>query len=294
MRRISMSLFSTSVIALAVAASPAAAQTSDPAAPVDPTVEAQEQPADPEAGSAETDDAVQTATGQDQATAADDTIVVTGLRRSLQSAQNIKRNSEQIVDAIVAEYIANADSSSPKRARIPGSRRPPRLRVRRFLVRGLPDFTTTYMAGDFYGRPRVVALRLPVFDIAALEVFQTSSRFGRGRPCRSGQRPLARPFDSRARNRRLRVGIAYQSAVQWYPISRARKHAWDTGIGGLPAGEHSRTGLDTSTPSRPYDFCRPSICRARLSLMPPNPAPTRVFPTFSGCFTVGNRCPSST
>ena len=83
MRRISMNLLSTSVIALAVAATPAAAQTSDPATPVDPTVEAQEAPVDPDAGSAETDDAVQTATGQDQATAADDTIVVTGLRRHL-------------------------------------------------------------------------------------------------------------------------------------------------------------------------------------------------------------------
>ena len=94
MRRISMSLLSTSVIALAVAATPAAAQTTDPATPPDPTVEAQEMPADPDAGSAETDDAVQTATGQDQATSEGDTIVVTGLRRSLQSAQNIKRNSE--------------------------------------------------------------------------------------------------------------------------------------------------------------------------------------------------------
>ena len=107
MRRISMSLLSTSAIAFAaaVAAAPSAAQTTDPAPPPDPTVEAQEQPADPEAGSPQTDDAVQTAAGADQATAGDETIVVTGLRRSLQSARNIKRNSEQIVDAIVAEDI---------------------------------------------------------------------------------------------------------------------------------------------------------------------------------------------
>jgi hypothetical protein len=32
-------------------------------------------------------------------------IVVTGLRRSLESSQNIKRNSDQIVDVIVAEDI---------------------------------------------------------------------------------------------------------------------------------------------------------------------------------------------
>ena len=37
--------------------------------------------------------------------AAGDDIVVTGVRASLQSAQNIKRNSAQIVDSIVAEDI---------------------------------------------------------------------------------------------------------------------------------------------------------------------------------------------
>ena len=89
MRRNSNILWSTSAIALALVATPAAGQTGDPATPPDPTVEAQESPADPEAGSAQTDDAVQTATGQDQATSDSDTIVVTGLRRSLRSAQNI-------------------------------------------------------------------------------------------------------------------------------------------------------------------------------------------------------------
>ena len=49
MRRISMNLWSTSAMAVALIAAPAAAQTTDPATPPDPTVEAQEQPADPEA-----------------------------------------------------------------------------------------------------------------------------------------------------------------------------------------------------------------------------------------------------
>ena len=76
-------LCSTSVAALSlVASSGAAAQATDPATPPDPTVEAQEQPADPEAGSPETDDAVQTAAGADQATGDDETIVVTGHSRS--------------------------------------------------------------------------------------------------------------------------------------------------------------------------------------------------------------------
>ena len=95
MRRTGLILCSSSALALVIGATPALAQAqTDPATPPDPTVEAQEQPADPEAGAAQTDDPVQTAAGADQATTEGDTIVVTGLRRSLQSAQNIKRNSE--------------------------------------------------------------------------------------------------------------------------------------------------------------------------------------------------------
>ena len=52
----------------------------------------------------------------------DETIVVTGLRRSLQSARNVKRNSVQIVDAIVAEDIGKLPdiTVSDTAARIPG------------------------------------------------------------------------------------------------------------------------------------------------------------------------------
>src|SRR5690349_5002161 len=106
MRRTSTLLWSSSAMVFALCATPAFGQDQTGAAtPPDPTVEAQEQPADPEAGSPQTDDAVQTAAGADQSAGDDDAIVVTGLRRSLQSSQNIKRNSEQIVDAIVAEDI---------------------------------------------------------------------------------------------------------------------------------------------------------------------------------------------
>ena len=183
MRLKSTVLFSTSVAAFALMAAPAAAQSSDPAAPVDPTVEAQEQPADPDAGSAQTDDAVQTADGQDQAAAADDqAIVVTGLRRSLRSAQNIKRNSEQIVDAIVAEDIGKLPdiTVSDTAARIPG------IQVERaggeasrVLLRGLDRnyYTTTYNGREiFTAETRSVALQdFPAGAISAVEVFKTST-----------------------------------------------------------------------------------------------------------------------
>src|SRR4051794_18863173 len=69
-------------------------------------------------------DATSAASGQTAASTdpADDTIVVTGLRRSLQSAQNLKRNSDQIIDAIVAQDIGKLPdiAVSDTAARIPG------------------------------------------------------------------------------------------------------------------------------------------------------------------------------
>jgi TonB-dependent receptor len=165
---------------LGLSVSPASAQT-QPATPPDPTVEAQESPADPEAGSAQTDDAVQGADGSDQASP-DEGIVVTGLRRSLRSAQNIKRNSEQIVDSIVAEDIGKLPdvAVSDTAARIPG------IQVQRergeagsVLLRGLDRsyYTTTYNGREiFTAETRSVALQdFPAGGISAIEAFKTST-----------------------------------------------------------------------------------------------------------------------
>jgi iron complex outermembrane receptor protein len=182
MRFKSLVLCSTSAAVLAFA-SPAHGQVQpDAATPPDPTVEAQEQPADPEAGTVQTDDAVQTATGQDQTPVEGETIVVTGLRRSLQSAQNIKRNSEQIVDAIVAEDIGKLPdiAVSDTAARIPGFQiERERGEGGRVLLRGLDEnfYTTTYNGREiFTAERRQVALQdFPAGGIAAIEAFKTSS-----------------------------------------------------------------------------------------------------------------------
>ena len=180
MRRSSLVLWSTSALAGALLATPALAQTTAPATPVDPTVEAQEGPNDPEAGSAETDDAVQTAAGADEGAAGDDAIVVTGLRRSLRSAQNIKRNSEQIVDAIVAEDIGKLPdvTASAALARVTG------VQVTRAAaeaadvqVRGLPNISTTYNGREiFTAEGRSVAIQdFPAGAVGALEVFKSGT-----------------------------------------------------------------------------------------------------------------------
>lgn len=110
----------------------------------------------------------------------EDAIVVTGIRASLQSIQNIRRNSEQIIDAVVAEDIGKLPdlNTAQTAARIPG------VQVYRqggeaqnVLVRGLPNFTTTYNGREiFTAETRVVALQdFPSSNVAALEVFKTSS-----------------------------------------------------------------------------------------------------------------------
>jgi len=100
-RKATMLLGASAAALVFGAASPALAQTA--ATPTDPAV----QQAATQSGT--------TQPSGDQNVAADpasaapapvaDDIVVTGVRASLQSAQNIKRNSDQIVDSIVAEDI---------------------------------------------------------------------------------------------------------------------------------------------------------------------------------------------
>ena len=151
-------------------AAPALAQTS----PSDAAPVAQTNPAQTSAETAaQTDDAVAGGAGGED-------IVVTGLRESLRSSQNLKRNSAQVIDAIVAEDIGKLPdiAVSDTAARIPG------VQVDRgggeagrVLVRGLPDFATTYNGREiFTAERRSVALQdFPSGAIGALEVFKTST-----------------------------------------------------------------------------------------------------------------------
>jgi TonB-dependent receptor len=241
MRIRTFALATASLTALAVA-TPAAAQQQQ--TPVDPTVEAQTNPADPADGSPQSDDAV---AGEG------DTIVVTGLRRSLQSAQNIKRNSDQIVDAIVAEDIGKLPdlTVSETAARIPGV-----TIIRRggeadgVLVRGLPDFTTTYNGREiFTAETRVVALQdFPSSNIAALEVFKSPT----ANLVESGLAGLInvrsrRPFDFRGTELAASAWALYtKQAGRLNPNFNALASTrWDTGIGEMGLLLNiSRTELD--------------------------------------------------
>jgi iron complex outermembrane receptor protein len=159
MRRLSSVLWSTSsLVAFCAISSPALAQTPPP----DPTATAQQAPA--------------AAPGDENA------IVVTGLRRSLQSARNIKRNSDQVIDAIVAEDIGKLPdvTVSDTAARIPGVQvERTGGEASRVLLRGLDRtyYTTTYNGREiFTAETRSVALQdFPAGGISAIEAFKTST-----------------------------------------------------------------------------------------------------------------------
>lgn len=92
-----------------------------------------------------------------------DATVVTGLRQSLTSTRNIKRNAPQVVDSVVAEDIGKFPdiAVSDTVARIPGVQV---IRqggeASRVPIRGLPAFATTYNSREiFTAETPVVALQ---------------------------------------------------------------------------------------------------------------------------------------
>jgi len=162
MRNFSSTLWAGTAVVLALAAAPSAAQTTA------------------QTGPAPVGDSTAAPAQADAAAASDDSIVVTGIRKSLESAKNLKKKSNQIVDAIVAEDIGKLPdiAVSDTAARIPG------VQVERgggeagrVLVRGLPDFTTTYNGREiFTAETRQVALQdFPAGAIAAVEVYKSSA-----------------------------------------------------------------------------------------------------------------------
>lgn len=110
--------------------------------------------------------------------AAEEDIVVTGVRASLQSAQQIKRNADSIVDSIVAEDIGKLPDNNAAEAlqRVTG------VQVSRdvgeggnIAIRGLPQVETTMNGREIFtaGGGRTFNLQdLPAELIARIDVFK--------------------------------------------------------------------------------------------------------------------------
>jgi iron complex outermembrane receptor protein len=206
------------------------------------------QTAPPNAGQRADDNAAPQAGPADSATsgtpeASGDAIVVTGLRRSLQSAEQIKRSSDQIVDSVVASDIGKLPdvAVSDTAARIPG------VQVLRgggeasqVLVRGLPNFETTYNGREiFTAETRVVALQdFPSGAIGAIEVYKTSTA-NLVEPGLAGLINVRshRPFDFSGLEAAGNFWEQYteQSRV-WHPNGNfLLSDRWSTGIGEIGA-----------------------------------------------------------
>lgn len=108
------------------------------------------------------------------------TVQVTGLRASIRSAEEIKRDSEQVVDSINAEDIGKF----PDRAAGDALQRVAGVQVGRTLgetnsviIRGLPDVVTSFEGNEiFTGTGRRLSYQdLPVQSIAGLDVYKSAT-----------------------------------------------------------------------------------------------------------------------
>jgi iron complex outermembrane receptor protein len=179
--------------------------------------------------------------GQEAATV--DDVVVTGLRRSIQSAQTLKRDSAQIVDAIVAEDIGKLPdvTASESLARVTG------VQVTRsageaadVTIRGLPNITTTYNGREiFTAEGRSVAIQdFPAGTVQALEVFKSGTanqvELGIGGEVNVRSR---RPFDFSGREISGSLnGVYFEQAdsTSWNG-NLLLSDRWDTGQGEMGA-----------------------------------------------------------
>ncbi|MCI4592276.1 TonB-dependent receptor [Sphingobium sp. BYY-5] len=111
----------------------------------------------------------------------DGDIIVTGMRASLSSAQNIKRNAQQLVDSVVAEDIGKLPDNNVVEAlqRVPGIQVSPRARGESatVLIRGLPDVVTLINGRNIFsttGRSLSLA-DVPADLVAGVDVYKSRS-----------------------------------------------------------------------------------------------------------------------
>ena len=177
-------------------------------------------------------------------------IIVTGIRQSLRSAQNVKRNSDTVVDVITAQDIGNLGDRSVTEAlqRVPG------VSINRFAGSSDPDHFSaegsgvvvrglTYVRSEFNGRDTfstgvngqaINFQDVPAELLGSVEVFKemTADRIEGGLSGTINMN-LRLPFD----NKGLHVGYDIEGSYgdlsrKWSPIGSVLvSDNWDTGIG---------------------------------------------------------------
>jgi len=166
-------------------------------------------------------------------------IVVTGLRGSLQSARERKRNADQILDAVVAEDIGKLpdNSAAEALARITGVQVARQVgEANQVLVRGLPDVATTFNGREIFSYDgRNVALQdFPAAALQGLEVYKstTADQIEGGIAGLVNVRSR-RPFDFDGFEIAGAVRGTYNEEAGKYDpnVSLLLSDRWDTGIG---------------------------------------------------------------
>ena len=109
-----------------------------------------------------------------------ETLVVSGMRASLTSAQEIKKNSVQLVDSVVAEDIGKLPDNTVADAlqRVPGIQvARDNGEVNTVVIRGLPNLGTTLNGHEiFTGTGRGVALQdIPAELVAGVDVYKSNA-----------------------------------------------------------------------------------------------------------------------
>ena len=189
-------------------------------------------------------------------------IVVTGIRQSLRSAQNIKRNSDTVEDVITAQDIG----ALPDRSVTEALQRVPGVAMNRFAAVSDPDHFSaegsgivirglTFTRSEFNGRDTfstgvygqaINFQDVPAELLGSVEVFKegTADRIEGGLSGTVNMN-LRLPFDSKG----LHIGYDLEADYgdlrkKWSPVgSLLISDTWDTGIGRigiLAAGSYSR------------------------------------------------------
>ncbi|UIJ44208.1 TonB-dependent receptor [Sphingomonas cannabina] len=181
---------------------------------------------------------------QEPAAVSADDIVVTGMRASLSSAQNIKRNARQLVDSVVAEDIGKLPDNNVVEAlqRVPGIQVSPRARGESatVLIRGLPDVVTLINGRNIFsttGRSLSLA-DVPADLVSGVDVYKSRS----ADQLEGGIAGLInvrtrRPFDFKG----FEVALAGRQVYSEQPdkidpyVSALVSNRWSTGIGEIGA-----------------------------------------------------------
>lgn len=201
----------------------------------------------------------QSATSTEAPQDADDAIVVTGIRRSLERAADIKRDSVQVVDAIVAQDIGKLPDPTTAAAlqRVPGvqvsTNRNNELGDVR--VRGLPDVLTTVNGREVFttvGR-NFDLQDMPAEALSRVNVFKSQTAdLTEGGLAGVIDLQLNRPFNFTDPTVALGARANYGDRVDKInpQFSLLATDRWDTGIGEIGAlinGTYSKSDYYRAT-----------------------------------------------